>query len=145
MGGQFMSLKVLPGTPSCFVCGDKKENSRSLELNICWDEDDEHTSISFVPDGSWCGYEGIVHGGILAAILDDAMAWAIKALDDRTYVTAKMNVTFKRPVQLHGHYSASGFLDRKEERRAYTSALIQDEDGNTCVEAKAVFVLTKAI
>lgn len=140
-----MSLKVLPGTPSCFVCGDRRENIRSLELDICWDEEGKHTSISFIPDNSWSGYEGIVHGGILAAILDDAMAWAIKALDDRTYVTAKMNITFKRPVQLNRRYSANGFLVRKEERRAYTSATIQDEKGNACVEAEAVFVLAKVI
>jgi len=140
-----MSLKVLPGTPSCFVCGDRRENIRSLELDICWDEEGKHTSISFIPDNSWSGYEGIVHGGILAAILDDAMAWAIKALDDRTYVTAKMNITFKRPVQLNKRYCANGFLVRKEERRAYTSAIMQDENGNTCVEAEAVFVLAKVI
>ena len=138
-----MTLKALPGTASCFVCGDKKVNARTLELNIYWDEEAKCSLISFVPNDTWCGYEGVVHGGILAAILDDAMTWAIKSFDEKTYLTAKLTIAFKRMVMPGERYSARGFLLRKESRRAYTSAVIEDAEGNICVEGNAIFVRAK--
>ncbi len=138
-----MSLVKLQGTPSCFVCGNENDNPRSLGLNIFWDNESRYTSISFIPDESWCGYEGMVHGGLLAAIIDDAMAWSIKASDDDIYVTGKLTISFRKGVRCGKKYVAHGFLERKEGRRAYTSAVIKDEEGNTCVEGEAIFIRAK--
>ncbi|HOP52582.1 MAG TPA: PaaI family thioesterase, partial [Synergistales bacterium] len=73
-----MAMEKLEGSRGCFVCDRSGTNPRSLGVTLFWNDDEQQTVIPFTPDDSWCGYEGIVHGGILTALCDDAMAWSAK-------------------------------------------------------------------
>lgn len=58
----------------CFVCGPG--NPHGLQLRFT-EEEDGVVSARFVP-GAWHqGWAGVVHGGILAAVLDEAMAYTL--------------------------------------------------------------------
>ena len=59
----------------CFVCGSK--NEAGLHLSIV--SGDEGARTEFQPDARWEGYPGVVHGGVLSALLDDLMYHAIHA------------------------------------------------------------------
>lgn len=52
----------------------------------------------FIPSGLHAGFEGLVHGGILAALIDDAMAniWFVRGQEA---VTAKIEVRFRREAR----------------------------------------------
>jgi uncharacterized protein (TIGR00369 family) len=52
----------------------------------------------FTPSYLHLGYEGLVHGGILAALVDDAIAniWATRGQEA---VTAKIEVRFRREAK----------------------------------------------
>lgn len=134
-------MKELPHTPTCFVCGEAKLNKRTLGLKLFWDEVTKQVVIPFEPDESWCGYEDMVHGGILAAIIDDAMAWAAKRESQSFYVTAKMELLFRKPVFLGKTYRALSKMTMQKGRKVFTEAEILDENDLPCVSAKGLFVL----
>jgi len=53
----------------CFVCGPENP----IGLRLAFVEEDGVVCAEFRPTDLHVGYAGIVHGGILAAVLDDAM------------------------------------------------------------------------
>lgn len=75
----------------CFVCGP--ENPIGLRLRFV--SDGEGVRAEFTPSELHVGYEGLVHGGILAALIDDALAniWFTRGQEA---VTAKIEVRFRR-------------------------------------------------
>lgn len=78
----------------CFLCGP--ENPVGLWLRFRRIEDG--AEADFMPAPHQVGWEGIIHGGILAALLDDAMGNALY-LRGETGVTVQMEVRFRRPVR----------------------------------------------
>lgn len=77
----------------CFVCGmDNLEG-----LRIVWRIEEKTTTAEFVPDAKYQGWQGIVHGGILATLLDEAMARLAGVLFGKA-VTAEMTVRYLLPV-----------------------------------------------
>jgi acyl-coenzyme A thioesterase PaaI-like protein len=60
----------LPQFSHCFVCGS--ENQRGLKIKFCLC--DEGVEAVFTPDVTHAGYENVVHGGILSALLDEAVS-----------------------------------------------------------------------
>src|SRR5215212_7573101 len=78
---------------NCFACGSLNEHGLHLDLHVagdlCW------TELTIAD--RFQGWDGIAHGGIVSTILDEVMAWSLAATDNWG-VTARMAVTFKRPV-----------------------------------------------
>lgn len=78
----------------CFVCG--QDNPIGLKLRFV--PAGEGVRAEFTPSALHVGYEGLVHGGILAALVDDALAniWFTRGQEA---VTAKIEVRFRREVR----------------------------------------------
>jgi hypothetical protein len=57
---------------ACFGCGD--DNAIGLRLRFA--PSGEGVKASFVPGVDHQGFHHVVHGGIISAVLDEAMAWA---------------------------------------------------------------------
>jgi uncharacterized protein (TIGR00369 family) len=51
----------------------------------------------WTPDPCFQGWDGILHGGIVTAILDEAMAYAAMSIAGHS-ATTEINVVFKRPI-----------------------------------------------
>ena len=66
---------------TCFACG--RDNPHGLQLEFRVDPDGV-ASASGVPDIKWEGLRGIVHGGIVTTLLDEAMAKAVAATGYKT-------------------------------------------------------------
>ncbi len=77
----------------CFVCG--KENPSGLQLSF-YLKDGKAVS-EFTLSEIFQGYAGIIHGGIVAMILDEAIAQAIILMGYKA-VTMQIEVKFKRPL-----------------------------------------------
>src|SRR5919112_1693310 len=79
----------------CFGCGD--DNPIGLHLRFAADGDG--VKASFTPGPNHQGFGGIVHGGIISSILDEAMAWAT-AHAGFWAMTGDMRVRFRRPLNI---------------------------------------------
>jgi acyl-coenzyme A thioesterase PaaI-like protein len=123
----------------CFVCG--KNNSIGLHLTFQLDGDMTYTE--FVPQPEHQGYDGVVHGGILAAILDDAMANCLW-LRGVAAVTARMDLRYREPVQVGTHLLVYGRLLQERERVATAEGWMTTATGTRLVEASGTFFIMSA-
>jgi len=84
------------------------------------------------------GGPGLVHGGIVALLLDHAMG-CVAATPQRPAMTARLTMRYRRPTPLGMPLTVSVRLDRIEGRKLHLSAEIT-ADGVVTVEAEAVFL-----
>lgn len=81
----------------CYGCG--KDNPIGLHLHNTYVENKSHIEFEVKPD--YCGYPGLMHGGITATLFDEAMFYAVKKLDIVT-VTASITIDYISPAY-EGH------------------------------------------
>lgn len=82
----------------CFVCG----RDNPIGLRLVFQRTGEGVRAEFVPSELHVGYDGLVHGGIISALVDDALANAF-ATRSQEALTAKLEVRFRRPVRPGDH------------------------------------------
>ncbi len=87
-------MRELPHTRSCFVCGEA--NSQGLRLRF--ETDGRVVRTRFTPGIQHAGFQGVVHGGILATVLDEIMVWACAVQARKFGFCAEMTVRFQRPA-----------------------------------------------
>ena len=68
------TLLELPHTRGCMVCG--RGNPLGLGLSLFVDPASGVVRVNYTPAGPHIGFEGVVHGGVLATVIDEAMVWA---------------------------------------------------------------------
>ena len=78
----------------CFACG--ADNKEGLDLN--WVVEDRACRTVFTPKRKFQGWKGLVHGGILATLLDEAMTRLAWIACGGT-LTAEMTVRFLAPAR----------------------------------------------
>ena len=59
-------MQALPHTRSCFVCGE----ANPLGLNLRFETDGRIVHTKFRPRPEHAGFRGVVHGGLIATVLD---------------------------------------------------------------------------
>ena len=87
-------MRELPHTKSCFVCGE--DNTHGLRQRF--ETDGRVVRSHFTPRAEHAGFTGVVHGGILATLLDEIMVWACAVNARRFGYCAEMTVRFHRPA-----------------------------------------------
>ncbi len=78
----------------CFVCS--LLNTYGMHISFKTTGDNEVIAV-FQCDGSYQGYQGIVHGGVVSALLDGAMCNCMFACN-KAAVTTEMLVKYRHPV-----------------------------------------------
>jgi uncharacterized protein (TIGR00369 family) len=87
------------------------------------------------------GPPGLVHGGVVATVLDHVLARAVRAAG-RGGLTATLTVSYRRPVQLGVPLVATAEMGATEGRRTTATARLvaADDPGTTLAEAEGLFV-----
>jgi acyl-coenzyme A thioesterase PaaI-like protein len=107
----------------CFVCS--KINPLGLQLRF--EQRDGIVSSRFVP-GTWQeGWQAVVHGGILAAILDEAMAYTL-FFNGQQGVTAKLEIRYRAAVRPADMLDVEAWMTRDTRRLVTTEARIMRAD-----------------
>ena len=107
----------------CFGCGTL--NTHGLQMTMHLESARSWTELELARPFE--GWEGIAHGGIVCTILDEVMAWALVA-EDNWGVTARISVSFKRPVSVGQAIRADGWVTRSRRRLVETAGRIVDAD-----------------
>jgi acyl-coenzyme A thioesterase PaaI-like protein len=84
-----------PASRFCFVCG--KENTYGLQMDFF--NDATKVWSTFTPQTHHQSWPGMVHGGILSAVLDETIA-RVAFLYDKWVQTGKLEVKFRKPAPL---------------------------------------------
>ena len=121
----------------CFACGQLNNSGLHLDFDVSRGR----AETTWIPDRRHQGYDGTVHGGIVSALLDEAMGWAIFH-QGIWGVTAKINVTFRHPVAIGEHLRVIGEIARDRGRLIETHGVVaRASDGTVLAEADAAFLL----
>ncbi len=99
--------------------------------------------LAFEPGPRFLQGNGCVQGGIVAAMLDFALAFAVLARLEPgyTHATASFSVNLLLPARV-GRYRAHGRIERMGKRLAFASAsLVREGTGETVATATGVMAL----
>ncbi len=90
-------MKKQPNSRLCFVCG----LDNPIGLRLAFYEDDQGRVLArFTPQAQHQGYPGMVHGGIVTALLDEVLA-RVAIGTGRWVVTVRLNLRYRRPIPLN--------------------------------------------
>ncbi|MDB5288958.1 MAG: thioesterase superfamily protein [Phycisphaerales bacterium] len=119
-----MSLAQLPHTAGCLVCG--RDNPHGLQLSLHVDTSIGEVSAEWTPKPEHIGFQGIVHGGILATVLDEAMVWAATWSGKRFCVCGELNVRYRQSVSVGVPLVIQAKIEAVRSRLIEVSGLIRD-------------------
>ncbi len=116
----------LPNYELCYVCG----HANPMGLNVRFRLDGERVITRFRPDPLHAGYPGRLHGGVLAALLDETMGWAPCVLAGRFCVAVELNVRYLKPAPPDSEYLIIGRAESSSGRIWEASGEVTDDAGN---------------
>ncbi len=121
----------LPYTKNCFVCG--AHNPHGLQLRFRREAD--AVLADFTPAAHHAGFRDIVHGGIIATALDEAMFWAAATTTKRFCLAAELTVRFLHKVSIGHRYRIVAKLEADRGRLWESSAELRDAAAKVCARA----------
>jgi uncharacterized protein (TIGR00369 family) len=128
-----------PNSRLCFVCGLR--NDWGLKAAFYELEGGEVLAV-FRPEERHQGYPGRMHGGIAAAILDEAIGRAImlNAADNIWGVTVEFTARYRRPIPLGEEVRAVCRITRERGRFFEGTGEILLADGAVAVEGSGRYL-----
>lgn len=117
----------------CYACGDLNPVGLQLQFHM----EDDWSVATFVAQQMHQGYPGYVHGGIVSALLDEAMGWA-------TYgrgvwaLTGKLETRFRDIVPTHELLTVRGRIEKDRGRTLEVIAELRDNDGKLLADSRGL-------
>jgi len=108
---------------NCFICGEK--NPIGLKLQFTCQNDIASAKLAL--PSHFEGYDGIIHGGIVAALLDEAMAKAI-LFQELKGVTININIDYKNALPPETEFVVEGKITAIDRRVIITEAKLFSEN-----------------
>lgn len=119
----------------CFVCGQL--NAHGLRIAIRAQGGRIFSDLTLGVDHE--GWQGIAHGGIVAALLDEVMEWALFE-DEAWGMTAELRVRYHRPVPIGAPIRVEGWVVEGRRRRYRTASRVLDHEGLTLAQAEGTYL-----
>jgi uncharacterized protein (TIGR00369 family) len=118
----------------CFVCG--LENPAGLRLAF-YETGPTEVVTTYTPPEQFQGYPGVLHGGIIAALLDEAGGRAVMIGNHSHFMlTAKLEVKYRQPTPLGRSLTVVGQLVKRRGRLALAHAELRLAEGTVTAEAE---------
>jgi uncharacterized protein (TIGR00369 family) len=126
-------MKKQPNSDHCFICG--RRNPHGLYMTFYDNERDEVYSEFTVPD-EYQSYPGIVHGGILAAMLDEVVGRVAMIEDHHHFMmSVKLEVKYRHPAPTETPLKIVGRVVRLRGRLGKAVGEIVLPDGTIAAES----------
>ena len=125
----------------CFACS--KTNPKGLKMEF-YEDGDEVVSF-WEPQWYYDGWTGMMHGGVMATLLDEIGEWLIYSKLKTVGVTTELNIKYRKPVKTtKGRIEIRGKIVRQIRNIVKIEAWILDAEKNRCAEANiSYFAYTK--
>ncbi len=124
-------MKPLPHTHSCFVCGE----SNPFGLRLRFETDGRIVQTRFVPRAEHIGFKGVVHGGLIATVLDEIMVWACAVPTRKFAYCAELTVRYLQPVVPGEEVVVTGELVANRKDRIYEAKAVAHNAANLILAA----------
>ncbi len=120
---------------NCFACGG--ENPIGMRLHIELGDGTARTTWTVGAD--YVGWSDKAHGGIIATLLDEVMAWAPSSFDSWA-VTAEMTVRFRSPAAPGEELRAEGKVVERRRRIYDVRGEVRGADGRLVAEGRGRYL-----
>ena len=124
--------------PTCFACG--RDNPIGLKLKL--QREGEVVRTEFMPEEQHQGWPGVVHGGIITAILDEAMSY-VPIFQGLNCVTAKMEIRLQNAAHVVQKLLVSSHITRKTRKLIEATAEMVLEDSTPVAEGKSIMYIVE--
>jgi uncharacterized protein (TIGR00369 family) len=123
-----------PNSAHCFACG--LYNPVGLKL-VFYETGPEAVTATWTPGKAYEGFPNVLHGGIIAAMLDEA-GGRVMMIGAHTHfmMTAKLDIRYRRPTPVGEPLQVVGRLLKRRGRLAVAQAEIRLADGTVTAEAE---------
>lgn len=130
-------MQKQPNSRHCFVCG--LQNDKGLHISF-FDDGDKRVIARLTAGQEYQGYPGVLHGGIVSALLDEAIG-RVLVQRDLWAMTAELKVRFLKPVPLGQPLTIVGELVRLRSRTLEGRGEIRLADETVAASAEAKYIL----
>jgi uncharacterized protein (TIGR00369 family) len=131
-------MRELPYYSGCLICGQKNQ----FGAKVTWMQTKEGVECEYIGKKEHVSYKGIIHGGVITALLDECIGWAV-AIDNKLMcVTGELKVRFVKPFSPGNKAIVQGFAsaDQTDEKRGFRgNGHIIDQDGGIYAKAEGTF------
>lgn len=124
--------------PACFVCGSQNPSG----IHLAFREMSSKVVAEWVPNHMLESFEGTIHGGIIAAVMDEAMSQAIMARNWEA-VTAELNVRYRAYVAPGESLFVSGWVVSRRKKLIKAEASVRTPDGEERAHAWGTFLAVR--
>jgi acyl-coenzyme A thioesterase PaaI-like protein len=125
---------------ACFGCGS--DNPIGIGIGR-FHRIDGGFGATFSPLAGHRGFEGLLHGGIIATALDEMLAWTATLEEDVFVFTGKLELRYPRRAPADAAYRLRGFLDERRGRRLLLHGDCRTEDGEVVAEASGLYLVAE--
>jgi uncharacterized protein (TIGR00369 family) len=134
------TVRQFPPRPdnTCFGCG----GASSHGMKLAFEANTETGLVTgrFKIGADFQGSYGILHGGIIAVLLDEAMGKVCRLSDVRA-VTAELNVEFLRPIRVDQEIIVEAHQTKREGRELFHHGEIREVSGRVLARGRGRFVI----
>ncbi len=128
----------LPHTHGCLVCG--RDNPHGLKLDLFVIPDTGIVRADFTPTEHHAGFERIIHGGMIATVLDEAMVWAATWRMKRFCLCGELIVRFRQGAAPGQMLKIEAMVETSRPKLVETVGKIFDASGKLLVTAQGKYV-----
>ena len=122
----------------CFVCGEKNQIGLKLKFDFNMVDGIVVSKVNFSRE--FQGWQGIVHGGFIATVLDEIMVKCVE-FTNQCCVTAEIKVKYKKPAKILQDYYLSAQINQKKKKIIFANSKMTDQDGRIMAEAEGKLFL----
>lgn len=127
-----------PNSNHCFVCG--LSNPIGLHMRFFQTSPGEISADITVPEG-YQGYPGVVHGGIVAAMLDEVCGRSHMGGDPPRFLyTARLEIRYRKNVPVGEPLHLVGCAGKSKRRTATATGTIYNANDEVLAEADALLI-----
>ncbi|MBL8019561.1 MAG: PaaI family thioesterase [Leptospirales bacterium] len=119
---------------NCFGCGI--DNARGLHAEFPFDETSGEVRFDHIPDRFQEGAPGYAHGGVLAALLDEAQGTLCYHVG-HLVMTQQLHIKYHKATPLNQPITVRCWLTAVRKRRIYTRASIHSASGELLASSSA--------
>lgn len=120
------------GTASCFVCGPQNP----FGLHIAFMRDGDDAVATYQCEARHAGWPGVQHGGITAALLDEAAGYVPQFMGVLA-MTARLDVSYHHPILVGDLLTIRGRPTTVSKRIIVVESTITNESGRTLASSQA--------